>query len=192
MLPVLGTLVFGSALTAAWLKAKPRAQAQATPTTQWILGRVLDAKLPPDEYRRMAKGFEQHGFHAEGKVLRARAAYGELPQAVRDQHKAIVQQALLSDNVPVIRQIADNLYDQGAVANATRLRRHAAAVEAAAAIAPVSAPMPDPEPTEPEAEVPATTEELTPTDVTQADTPTQGEEARAADPDPPSPREAAA
>jgi hypothetical protein len=169
MIPVFGAVAIAGIAAAAWSRAKPRAQAQPTPTTRWIFQRVLDAKLAPDEYRKMADGFERHGYLEEARVLRSRASYGELPPEVREGHKWACQQALLSNNGPVIRQIADLLYAQGAIANATRLRNHANAVEAAARVAPVP-PAPPPEPEEPEeAEPPPAAS------VEQEDTPAPGE-----------------
>ena len=174
MIP-LPLVLFGGAVGAAWWRAKPKRQAAPDPTVSHVFRQALDARLAPDGYRKLADWMERWGYLEEARVLRARAGYGELPDNVRQMHHEVITRALASDNAPAVRQIADNLYKQGAIANAMRLRKHAAALEAAITVKPVEAAPPPPPPAPPPA--PAAPP---PTGPTQAETPSPGEAVHAA------------
>ena len=141
------TLIFGAALGTAYLRAKPKRQAKPDPFVAHIFRQALDGKMKPAEYRTLADWMKKWGYLEEARVLNARASYGELPQATRDQHQAIITKTLQSKDPALVRRIAENLYHQGAIANGVRLRKHAAALDAAIKIAPIEPPPPvTPEP----------------------------------------------
>ncbi len=140
------TLIFGAVVGTAWVKAKPKRQAAPDPMVAHVFRQALDAHMAPDKYRKLAAFMEKYGYLEEARVLNARASYGELPQATRDLHTQMITKALTATDPILVRKIADNLYRQGAIANGTRLRRHAAALDAAAKVAPVAVAPPTPPP----------------------------------------------
>lgn len=140
LLPIAATGLFVT-----WRKAKKRSAPQMTPNIQYLFQRLLDSKLTPAKYREAADEFAKQGFTAEATTLRARASYSELPAETKATHKTVIAKALASSNPDAIRDLADHLHTMGAVANAVGLRKHAAAVETANAIAPVKVPTPLPD-----------------------------------------------
>lgn len=142
---VVPAVIFGGGLVLALARARPKARGLAAlPAVKWYFQRILDARLPPAEFRRAAAEFARLGYTEEARVLRKRADYGELPLSVRQEHGRIAEQALTSQNAEAIRAVAANLREQGAVGNAARLVQHARAVEAAQRTAPISVPPPPP------------------------------------------------
>jgi hypothetical protein len=156
ILPLVGLMGLG------WYKAgqAARTKQKGTPTTNYILQRLLDnASLTPDQYRKAADGFDKEGLKAEAKMLRDRANYSELPPEEKAKDGALAKQALLSTKPDGMLKVADYLQNKGAIASAANIRQQASAVASAAAIAPVTPPpiaIPTPDETAHVAQVVAT------------------------------------
>ncbi len=145
--------IFGAAaLGAAWWRAKKKTPGgpALTPTAQYMFTRALDGKLTSASYRTMADFYEKQGWKEEANVLRKRADWADTDVATKDKCADVVKQALASTKPDGIRKVADFLAAKGAIANASRLKKHADAVEAANAIKPQAPPSPEPVATEAE------------------------------------------
>ena len=119
----------------AWIAKNQRDKANSSPARiaerAAIYETAINTKLDPDKLRTLAKAFRDEGLIAEATMLEKRAALSEAPPDVKAQRTAVFRQALASDDVQAVREVADAFEALGASGACAKLRAHADGIEAA-------------------------------------------------------------
>jgi hypothetical protein len=79
----------------------------------------------PRMFRKLAEGFQSHGFPVHAKLLRTRAKYLDVPPEVKAQRDALIAQAMKSIKPEAIEGLAYQFEIQTATGIARDLRAHA-------------------------------------------------------------------
>lgn len=126
--PLLPVLVLGGAAVAWW--KKPWAK-RMTPERKVAYETAMKTLKDPAKLRQLADAFEKEGLKKEATMLRRRAGYIELPQEVKDKHRAVFEKAMASTNPEAIENIAKAFEAKGQTTVAGVLRNYAAGLKAA-------------------------------------------------------------
>lgn len=119
----------------AWIAKNQRDKANSSPARiaerAAIYETAINTKLDPDKLRTLAAAFRDEGLIAEATMLEKRASLSEAPPDVKAQRTAVFRQALASDDVQAVREVADAFEALGASGACAKLRAHADGIEAA-------------------------------------------------------------
>lgn len=146
MLPVVIFGGIGLLTAAAWKKSRDQNPQSAefgvmSPDDKYGLIRALDAKLPKAKYLEIADAYEAKGLKGPAELLRKRAKLGDMSPEDKAKWNSLITAALRSEKVDGIREVATYAAQIGAVGVASRLFRHAKAIETNKKI-PVTPPTP--------------------------------------------------
>lgn len=109
----------------AWRKQTGTNFGVLTPDREDLYRNALAHLQDPDKMKALADAFEKEGLKLQAKLLRKRAEWRSRDAAKRDQHEAVYQKALLSENATAVVEIAKAFESMTATAKAARLYEHA-------------------------------------------------------------------
>jgi hypothetical protein len=132
-MPIFGlpAAIFGLASLVAMKRPPPPPSPETMANRRMIYEVALNSK-DPVVLRRLAKAFQAQGHKAEAIMLEKRAVLRELPPDVKKQRDEAYRKGLASTNPSGVRNLAAAFEHMGCSGAASKLREHAAALDAAA------------------------------------------------------------
>ncbi len=130
MIPLLiiGAAVIGGSI----LAAKNKKSGVMTPQRQVIYNAALEHEKDPANLKALAKSFRSEGLIAQADLLEKRAALRLLPEPVQEARRAVITEALASNDPQFVAAMAGEFEAAGASGAAHSLRQHASGLIAKA------------------------------------------------------------
>jgi hypothetical protein len=119
LLPVgIGALIAWAAIKKPWKKG-------LTPEREMVYKTAIDSLKDPAKIRALAQAFDKEGLKTQGDMLRKRADYIELPDAVKAAHRKAFEKAMASTDPNAVKKCAEAFAKSGATKTASVLNKYA-------------------------------------------------------------------
>lgn len=119
-------LIIGAAVAGgSYLVAKSKKSGVMTPQRQVIYNAALEHEKDPANLKTLARAFRSEGLVAQADLLDKRAALRLLPDAVQEARRAVITEALASNDAGYVAAMAGEFDKVGASGAAHSLRQHA-------------------------------------------------------------------